>query len=133
LPESYRDRLLSFVMPNLQNQVTNLPANIDKYTESAIGGYRQELDRILKDILPKQIGNLANRGILDSSVASDVLSKTVSEVATASASKGYETAMNAALMKAQIPNTLAGLLQYGQSYQDPTVMYRTMAQLIASL
>ena len=133
LPESYRDTLLSFVMPQLQDSVANMPKNIDDYTQNALGSYRQEFDRMIKEMLPKQIGRLANRGILNSSVASDTMSKAVSDMASESASKGYETAMKSALLKVGIPDTLAGLLQYGQSSQDPTVMYRTMADLLVNL
>lgn len=133
LPKSYRDQLLSFVMPQLQQGVENMPSNIDEFTKQAQGSYQQQLQNSLKTMIPRQINQLANRGILSSSVASDTLSQTISNAATQSATKGYETAMQAALMKANIPNTLQGLLQYGQSSQDPTVMYRTMAQLLASL
>jgi len=133
LPKSYRDQLLSFVMPNLQQGVEKMPENIDKYTNQALGSYQQQLQNSLKTMIPQQINQLANRGVLSSSVASDTLSKAVSQAATQSASKGYETAMQAALLKVNIPTTLSGLLQYGQSSEDPTVMYRTMAQLLASL
>jgi hypothetical protein len=133
LPESYRDQLLGFVMPQLQQSVTNMPGNIDQFTNDALGGYRQQLDRSLKEMIPQQINQLANRGVLDSSVASDTLSKTISQAATQSATKGYQTSMEAARMKTQIPTTLAGILQLGQSSQDPTVMYRTMADLLANL
>jgi hypothetical protein len=133
LPESYRDQLLSFVMPQLQSGVENMSGNIDEFTNQALGSYQQQLQSSLKTMIPNQINQLANRGILSSSVASDTLSQTMSQAATQSATKGYETAMQAALMKANIPTTLAGLLQYGRSDQDPTVMYQTMAQLLASL
>jgi len=133
LPESYRDQLLSFVMPRLQTSVTNMPQNIDNFTNQALGTYRQELQNALKEMIPNVINNLAKRGILSSSVAENTLAQTASKAATQSATKGYETAMQAALMKNNIPNTLAGLLQYGQYSQDPSVMYRTMANILASL
>ena len=133
LPQSYRDQLLSFVMPNLESGINNQRRDIDRYTNQAQGSYQQQLQNALKTMIPQQINQLANRGILSSSVASDTLSDTISKATTQSAGKGYETAMNAALMKANIPNTLSGLLQYGASSQDPTVMYRTMAELLASL
>jgi hypothetical protein len=120
-------------MPQLQSGVENMSGNIDEFTNQALGSYQQQLQSSLKTMIPNQINQLANRGILNSSVASDTLSQTMSRAATQSATKGYETAMQSALMKANIPTTLAGLLQYGQSSQDPTVMYRTMAQLLASL
>jgi hypothetical protein len=132
LPEGYRDQLLGFAMPQLEESVTNLPGNIDDFTNNALKTYRQELDLAMKDMLPRQIGNLANRGILDSTVASNTLSQTVSDASRRSAGMGYQTAMEAAKMKASIPQTIGQLLQYGQSSQDPTVMYRTIAALLAN-
>ena len=71
LPESYRNQLLGFVMPQLQQGVENMPRNIDKYTNQALGSYQQQLQSSLKTMIPRQINQLAKRGVLDSSVASD--------------------------------------------------------------
>jgi len=186
LPESYRDQLLAMIMPHLQQGMGDLPGNIDAFqqqaagaytpidlqgiygnidesTQNALSSYQQQLQGYLKDMIPKDINQLANRGILSSSVAENMLSNTAARGARDASSRGYETLMNAAqqkanlggqaamqnaatqnqqryntamqtaLMKNNIPNTLGGLLQYGQSSQDPTVMYRTMAELLASL
>jgi hypothetical protein len=133
LPEGYRNQLLSFAMPQLEESVTNLPQNIDAYTENALSTYRQELDRSLKEMMPEQIGNLANRGILNSSMGENILSQTYSDAARKSAGMGYNTAMEAARMKTQIPQTVGQLLQYGQYSEDPTVMYKTLAGLLANM
>jgi len=181
---------------------------IDEGAQAALSGYQQQLSNYLKNMIPKDINQLANRGILSSTVASDTLAGTLSRGATDASTKGYETLMAAAGQKANlssqaalqasasqsafaqnaalqnagqqnqfnqnvafqnasqqnqfnqqaalqnasqqnqqqyntamqslltrnnVPNTLAGLLQYGSSSQDPTVMYQTMAQLLASL
>lgn len=132
LPTGYRDMLLGFVMPQLQQSVTGMEGNIDDYTQNALGTYRQELDRSLKEAIPRQIGNLANRGILSSSMAENILSKTVRDAALRSSGMGYQTAMEAARMKTQIPQTIGQLLGYGTYSADPTVMYRTIAQLLAN-
>lgn len=133
LPEGYRDQLLRFVMPQLQSSVTDFSSNVDTFSNNALGTYKQELQNYLKEIIPKQVGNLANRGILSSTVAENTLSDTFSKAATQSATKGYQTAQRAAELKLQLPTTLAGMLQYGMSSQDPTVMYRTLADLLASI
>jgi hypothetical protein len=133
LPEGYRDQLLSFAMPQLEESVTNLPQNIDAYTQNALSTYRQELDRSLKEMMPREIGKLANRGILNSSMSENVLSQTYSDAARKSAGMGYNTLMEAAKMKTQIPQTVGQLLQYGQYSEDPTVMYRTLASLLANM
>jgi hypothetical protein len=131
LPPEYRDQLLGFLMPQLQQGVENYEGNIDQYTQSALGTYRQEFDRYIKDEIPKQIGNLAKRGVLNSSVAENALGRTYSDAATASSGRGYQTAMEAAKLKAQAPQTLGQLLGYGQYSADPTVMYSLLARLIA--
>jgi len=181
---------------------------IDESTQQALGGFRQQLQNYLKEMIPRDINQLANRGVLSSTVAENMLSDTAAKGARDASTRGYETlmaaagqkaalggqaaltesqmrsnfaqqaamanaqsqnqfsqqaalqnaqiqnqqaqqaamqnattqnqqryntAMQSALMRNNIPNTLAGLLQYGQSSQDPTVMYRTMAELLASL
>jgi len=131
LPESYRDTLLGFVMPQLQQSVTGMEGNIDDYTQNALGTYRQEFNNYINDAIPTQIRNLAKRGILDSSVAENTLSQTYSDALRRSSGMGYNTAMEAAKMKTQIPQSLGGLLSYGQYSEDPTVMYRTLASLLA--
>ncbi len=132
LPPGYRDQLLSFVMPQLQQSVTGMEGNIDEYTQNALGTYRQEFDQYIKGAIPTQIRNLAKRGILSSSVAENTLSQTYSDALRRSSGMGYETAMEAARMKTQIPQTIGGLLGYGQYSADPTVMYRTIAALLAN-
>lgn len=132
LPSSYRDTLLSFVMPQLQSSVENLPQNIDQYTGQALGAYRQEFNNYINDAIPKQLRNLAKRGVLNSSVAENTLSQTYSDALRKSSGMGYQTAMQAAQMKTQIPQTVGQLLTYGQYSEDPTVMYRTLASLLAA-
>jgi hypothetical protein len=133
LPESYRDQLLSFLMPQLQGSVQNMEGNIDDYTQSALGTYQQEFDQYIQDVIPKQLRSLSQRGVLDSSFAENALSQTYSDALRKSSGMGYQTAMEAARMKTQIPQTVGNLLQYGQYSEDPTVMYKTLAGLLANM
>ena len=133
LPESYRDQLLGFLMPQVQSGVANMETNIDDYTQNALGTYRQEFDRYIGDEIPRQVRNLANRGILDSSVAENTLSQTYSDALRKSSGMGYQTAMEAAKLKTNIPSSIGQLLNYGQYSEDPTVMYRTLAGLLSNM
>ena len=186
LPSGYRDQLMNIVMPQLGQSLGDMSGTVDRFqqqganaytpvdlqgaynqidesTQQALGGFRQQLQNYLKEMIPRDINRLANRGVLSSTVAENMLSDTAARGARDASTKGYETlmaaagqkaalggqaaleasatqsqqryntAMQSALMRNNIPNTLAGLLQYGQSSQDPTVMYRTMAELLASL
>ena len=130
LPESYRDTLLGFVMPQLQSSVGNMEGNIDDYTQNALGTYRQEFDNYIKGAIPAQIRDLAKRGVLDSSVAENTLSQTYSDALRRSSGMGYNTAMEAAKMKADIPQNIGQLLNFGQYSEDPTQMYNILASLI---
>jgi len=133
LPPEYRDMLLGFVMPQIQSSVGNMEGNIDAYTQNALNAYRQEFENYIKEVIPKQIGNLANRGVLNSSMAENTLSQTYSDAARRSSGMGYNTAMEAAKMKAAIPQTIGQLLAYGMYSEDPTVMYRTLASLLQNM
>ena len=132
LPESYRDQLLGFMMPQLQSGVQNMEGNIDDYTQNALGTYRNEFNQYINEAIPKQLRNLSKRGILNSSVAENSLSQTYSDALRKSSGMGYNTAMEAAKMKANIPQSIGSLLQYGQYSEDPTVMYKTLAGLLAA-
>lgn len=132
LPKGYRDTLLSFLMPTIQSGVQGMEGNIDDYTQNALGTYRQEFNNYINDAIPKQLRNLAQRGVLSSSVAENALSQTYSDAIRKSSGMGYQTAMEAAKMKTAIPQTIGQLLQYGQYSEDPTVMYKTLASLLAA-
>jgi hypothetical protein len=141
LPSSYQNQLLSGLMPQLQSAITNMPGNIDQYTNEALGGYQQMMQNALRKNIPAALGGLANRGILSSTEGNKVLSDVISNAATDASTKGYNAAMQAALLKAGMPATLAQIATLGNSSQnqsssyseDPTVMYKTMASLIQSM
>lgn len=245
-------------MPVTPGEYTNVDLagmnqNIDASTQAALSTYQQQLQNYLKEMIPEDIRNLANRGVLSSTVAENMLSDTAAKGARDASTKGYETliaaerqkadaarqaemqrsqmmsafsqqaamsdaaqrnefarqaamanaasqnqfsqqaalqdaanrnqfmqqaalqnatqqnemrrqaalanaanqnqfaqqaaltnaatrtqlgyntALQAANMRNQIPDTLQGLLQYGQSQQDPTVIYQTLADLLARL
>ena len=175
LPESYRDQLLSFVMPAVQANVQNAQApinrfeqqaaaaytpidptgtytpvnmgqftpvntqgaytpvnqqgvytpvdtggfqsiapggytgvdlegmgqNIDTGTQAALSTYRQQLQNYLKEMIPEDIRNLANRGVLSSTVAENMLSDTAAKGARDASTKGYETLIAAEMQKAE--------------------------------
>jgi len=114
LPEGYRDQLLSFVMPQVQTTIGDM------------GGYGNEFNRFLKEEMPKYIGNLANRGILSSSVAENTLSQALSGGAERAAAFRNQQAQ-------QNLTTLTGLINSTRYQEDPTVLYRTMADLLARI
>ena len=141
LPEGYGQSLLQSLMPQLQTSIADMPGNIDRYTGQALGGYQQMMQDALRRNIPVAIGNLANRGIISSTEGQRVLSDVYSSAAIDAANKGYQTAMQAALLKANIPSVLGQIGELGRvttgagmTYQeDPTRMYSIIADLIRSM
>ena len=141
LPGGYGQSLLQSLMPQLQTSIADMPGNIDRYTGQALGGYQQMMQDALRRNIPVAIGNLANRGIISSTEGQRVLSDVYSSAAIDAANKGYQTAMQAALLKANIPSVLAQIGELGRvttgtgrTYQeDPTRMYSIAADLIRSM
>ena len=67
------------------------------------------------------LNRLSSRNMLDSSVASDTLSKGMTDIATSTAGRGFESALAGAAMKAQEPTMLgniAGLGRASESYDE---------------
>jgi hypothetical protein len=117
--------------------------NIDKYVSEALGSYQQEMQNALRTNVPKSISSLSNRGILNSTEGQKILGKVYSDAATDASTKGYTTAMQAALLKANMPTILAQIADLGKystssgsgtssSYSsDPTKMYAIMAGMLS--
>lgn len=149
LPSSYQSSLLEALMPALNSSTSNMEGNINTYTNQAQQSYKSLLDNAMKERIPKTISELANRGIIDSTAGSDILSTVISEAAKDATQKQYQTAMQAALLKANMPSVLSQIAELGKSStsqgntintgtslsysQDPTQMYQIMANMIMSM
>jgi len=143
LPQSDRDTLMSAITPQLQSAIANMPQNIDAYTNQALGSYQQMMQNALRSNLPKTITNLANRGIISSTEGQNALSQTMSDAAIDASNKGYQTAMQQALLKANMPTILGQLAELGKystaktasssESKDPTAMYKIMADMIGGM
>jgi hypothetical protein len=143
LPGRYQEQLLSALIPQLNSAITNMPGNIDEYTNQALGSYNATMDNALRTNIPLALRKLANRNILNSTEGQKVLSGVMSTAAMDAANKGYETGKLAAQLKANMPSILAQIGDLGKSStsttsstaqsSDPTQMYKTMASLIQSM
>jgi hypothetical protein len=141
LGQDYSNQLMEALMPQLTDAMTNRNKYIDEYTGQAQSQYLQTLQNALKTNIPASVGQLANRGILSSTAGENVLSDVYAQAARDASTKGYDTAMQAALLKAQWPEVLAQIAELGKgstsssaSYStDPTAMYGIMANLILGL
>ena len=68
-------------------------SEITKYNKMAYRRYRREGENALESAMPDVLNQLANRNMLNSSVASDSISKVANEIVQTYATKGYESAM----------------------------------------
>lgn len=114
LPEGDIKTLLGTLIPQLTGSIGDFRSDIDTSTKAASelfgslsrGAIEKDATRILNE--------LAASNVLDSSVASDALSKSLTGVATAGAGKGFEAAALAAAQKAKEPELLARIADLGR-------------------
>jgi hypothetical protein len=91
---------------------------------------------------------MANRGIMSSTAGNEVMSDVIRSAQRDASTKGYETAMQAALLKANMPTVLAQIAELGKIQKgttgsvsnsvseslatDPLATYKLLASLLAS-
>lgn len=114
LPTDYRDTLLAGVMPQLDTGVSQMIGNADNYAKQAQNQYSYMMQNALQPAIRQAINNLAGRGVLSSTVASDSIGRVASDAMLQAGQKGYEAAMQAALMKFSIPEILAKIADLGR-------------------
>jgi hypothetical protein len=142
LPSNYSQSIMDALMPQLTSGINNMSGNIDEYTKQALGSYQQQMMNAIKQNIGPALNQMAKRGIISSTEGQKILANVYSQAATDASTKGYETAMQSALKKADIPTTLSSIAEAlgkssaSNSYsysEDPTVMYQTLADLIKAM
>lgn len=78
---------------DFQRRIMESLGEITKYNKMAYRRYRREGENALESAMPNVLNQLANRNMLNSSVASDSISKVANEIVQTYATKGYESAM----------------------------------------
>jgi hypothetical protein len=101
-------------MPTLNQSVSGMVGNADTYANQANSQYAYQMNQVLQPAIRKAINDLAKRGVLSSTVASDSVGNVASEAMKDAGTKGYETAMQAALMKFSIPQVLSQIADLGK-------------------
>ena len=142
MPGGFSQDILKALMPQLQSGIANMSGNIDTYTDQALGSYKQQMINAIRENIGPALDEMAKRGIINSTEGQKILANVYAKAATDASTKGYETAMQAALKKADIPTTLSTIAeQLGKSSasnsysysEDPTVMYQTLVDLIKAM
>ena len=145
LPKEYATALLGALFPQLLSSMEGMKSTAfaDDYYQNAMKGYRRDMQNTLRDVIPQEVGRLANRGILSSSVAGQSLGDVQTQAYREMAEKGYRAAMEAAFMKGnlqtQIPHVLTGIAGLGRIgtdeawSKDPGAQERALMDLIARM
>ena len=81
---------------DFQQRIMAALQEIDKYNKLAARSYQKQGQRAIGNMLPDVLNNLANRNVLQSSVASDTIGTAAAEIVKEYSQKGYESAMQTA-------------------------------------
>ena len=109
LPSKWRDYALKTTLPMMGSIMGDLPQYVDQWANQGLMKYQQQLNNAVKTALPGMVNQLANRGVLSSTVASDAIGNMMNKAMQDFAQKGYDTAAKTAQLKFQIP-LMAGQL-----------------------
>jgi hypothetical protein len=115
IPQAYQSELLSAIIPELVSTSQNLPEVIGTYTDEAQALYESMMRGMMEETMPQAIETLANRGMLQSSAAENILAQLGAEAADYSGQKLYETAMQAAQMRLGVPELLSQVAEVGKA------------------
>uniref|UniRef100_A0A6M3KAH0 Uncharacterized protein n=1 Tax=viral metagenome TaxID=1070528 RepID=A0A6M3KAH0_9ZZZZ len=132
-------KLIGLVYPQLESSLTNYSATIDDLMQQALGTYNTQMQNALRGSIPNAVNALSQRGILHGTEAQKILAQIAKEAAMESATKGYETALQAATQKLNMPNMLSSILggtnvsEGTGTSTDESAPYRIMAGLLQSL
>lgn len=139
LPGGFGEQLAGYLMPYIQNMVSNPTGAYNDIFNNSLQGaqstYLNTLNRSLSQSVPRVVNNLANRGILSSTDAQDVISNAISNTATNTASQIYSPLIGSSTSLANAyGNNLASLLAMSRintSYnEDQTAMYQIIASIL---
>jgi len=117
LDQANRNRLLDSVMPQMEQSVGNMYGNIDQYTKNATDLYKSTANSMLKDSMPAYLDQLAAKGVLNSTMGQNSLGDALTNLTRGAADKSYESGMQAAQMKYNMPSMLSPLINLGQYSQ----------------
>ena len=135
LPEGYRDSFLNTLMPKLNEGINNYNTNIDTAYNLADQRALSTAKKSMREGAGSILNNLANRNVLNSTVASDALSKGMSDISNQAADRSYQAGSAAAAMKANYPSVLGNLAQLGSysEQNDPLDPYRLVSNMFMGM
>lgn len=132
---SWTDWSNQTVQPVLSNLVSNYPQFINKTYDDATAGLGKVATAQLQPALQGALNSLAGRNMINSSVASDTMSKAGTGVLNNLLGYGANLQGQKATTLANMPNMLGGMAQLGQYglKTDTSTPYKIMAMLLSGM
>lgn len=143
LPPQYQEQVLGGIIPKLLQSVQDMPEDIDQYTQDAMNAYGSTFKNMATQTMPSVLNDIFGRNMQESSIAGDVTSKAMSDITAGLQPQAYQTAMQAALLKSQMPGLLANIAGLGSYTQtsgsqsakssDPGKPYATALNFLSGM
>jgi len=125
--------------PLLQQSAQQLPGLLSGISPAIQGQYSSLMKQALgPEAFQGTLNQLANKNMLNSSVAGDAMSKTASNIATQVGNQGYNSLLQGLLAQTQLPSQLGNLGQLLQTSQSsgesiteqPLAPYELLAKML---
>ena len=133
--QGYIDQIMGAVVPNLTESIEGREQDIENLTGQAVNLSKNVSRDLLGDTLQGMTSSLENRGILNSTVAGDVMGTATGEVLSNISNQVYQAGMEGAKLNLGTTDLLrqvAGLGQVSES-KDPSVPQRILASTYLGL
>jgi len=114
-------------LANTTAAIAEMPATLEQYYSNLL---RTALGQ---EGFQGTIGNLANRNVLSSTVASDALANTAWESTKAVTDKAYDARLQQYKYQLELPSLYTSALDLGKIYEDPSEPYDIMADLLGAM
>jgi len=117
----------------LSNYVRRLPKLAEDFNETLQNQYANFMRNIAPTAFQDTLNNLSSRRMINSSVARDAMSDTMSDITEQVGNKAYESYLQGLLAQMGIPTQLGQLASLGQvsRYTDPTFPYEFLLRLVS--
>lgn len=131
------DKIMAMVMPGLEGSIKDMPGQISKYVANSKEAGQAAGRQGLKDVENNLVGDLMQRGIIGSNIASDTIGRAAGAVAKGVSDQNYDAEMQGAKMNMDIPEILAKIASLGSysesSNTDAGLPYRDMIDAYVSM
>ena len=125
LEDKYIDQIMGATVPELTKSISGLSDAPNQYAQNAIEKGNASGKEALKFAGQNVLESMANRNMINSSVAGDAMGNAIGGVAKNTQNLGYQAGMDEANMKMSVPQILASLASLGNVSQASGVSSST--------